>query len=153
MLVDLIRAAINDNLDGNVGICLSGGLDSSTVACLAPQDLPTFTGWYDVPGFDERRYARLVAHPQHVEVQITPEDFVANFDEFAKHVTGRWGTGAFGQYMVAKKASEYVGVLLSGEGSDELFGGYARQAIVAGEKPPDGYENYTVPAGYPDTLE
>lgn len=152
MLVPLILDSIRDRLDGNVGISLSGGLDSSTVACLAPAYLPTFTGWYDVPGFDERYYAGLVAHRNHHAVKITPEDFVSAFDAFAKHVTGPWGTGAFGQYIVARYASEYVDVLMSGEGSDELFGGYARQSIVAGEMPPEGYEHYVLPADYPRDL-
>jgi asparagine synthetase B (glutamine-hydrolysing) len=152
-LVDLIRAAIDDRLDGEVGIVLSGGLDSSTVAALAPQELPTFTGYYDMPGFDEREYANLVAHKDHHEVLITPEDFVEHFDAMKSYlVPPIMGMGTFGQYMLAKAASAYIGVALSGEGSDELFGGYARQMIVAGETPPEGYENYQLPEGYPSDL-
>lgn len=63
------------------------------------------------------------------------------------------GMGTVGQFLVAKYASNYVNVMLSGEGSDELFGGYARQVIVAGEQPPEGYENYKLPEGYPTTLK
>lgn len=154
MLVPLLLDAIRDCLDDRpTGICLSGGLDSSTVAALAPAWLPTLTGYYDVPGFDERAHARRIAHRDHHEVEITPDDFVAWFDTFAQHVTGQWGTGAFGQFMVSRHASALgLEVLLSGEASDELFGGYARQAIVAGEQPPTGYEHYQLPADYPATL-
>ena len=152
-LVDLIRSAIEDRLSGNVGIVLSGGLDSSTVACLAPQSLPTFTGYYDEEGFDEREYARLVAHAEHHEILITPEDFVEHFDAMRAHVRPPvMGMGTFGQYMVAKYISQFIDVALSGEGSDELFGGYARTLIVAGEAPPEGYEDYQLPDGYPTDL-
>jgi asparagine synthetase B (glutamine-hydrolysing) len=151
VLVDLLRSAVSDRLDGEVGIVLSGGLDSSTVAALAPP-LPTFTGWYDGIGFDERFYARLVGAGTHHEVQITPRDFVEHFDGMAAALTGvarEQGPGAFGQYMVARFASNYVSVLLSGEGSDELFGGYARTLLAAGEPMPTGYEGYRPPEGYP----
>jgi asparagine synthetase B (glutamine-hydrolysing) len=154
MLVDLIRAAIEDRLDGEVGIVLSGGLDSSTVAALAPRELPTFTGYYATDGFDERKYAHLVSHPEHHDILITPEDFVANFDAMKPHLRPPiMGMGTFGQFMVAKYVSQHVKVALSGEGSDELFGGYARQMIVAGEKPPVGYEDYKLPDGYPTDLK
>lgn len=157
MLVELIRRAILDRASGNAGIVLSGGLDSSTVAALAYDMaiyLPTFTGYYDTPGFDERKYAHLVAHGEHHDILITPEDFVEHFDAMQYHVRPPiMGMGTFGQYMVARYASQVVDVVLSGEGSDELFGGYARQMIVAGEAPPAGYESYQLPEGYPTDLK
>ena len=153
MLLDLIRSAIADRREGNVGLVLSGGLDSSTVTCLAPP-LPTFTGWYDMPGVDERHYARLVGLGEHHEILIEPEDFIENFEAMQAAIRPPvMGMGTFGQFMVAKYASQYVDVVLSGEGADELFGGYARQMIVAGEAPPVGYENYKLPKGYPSTIE
>ena len=155
MLVDLIRTATLAKIaeGGDVGIAVSGGLDSSTVSMLAPKELPTFTGYYEEEGYDERKWARLAAHPSHHEILITPKDFVENFDEMCTFLEPPiMGMGTFGQYMVAKYASNYINVMLSGEGSDELFGGYARQMIVAGEAPPEGYENYKLPDGYPTTL-
>lgn len=154
MLVDLIRSAIVERCEGNVGVVLSGGIDSSTVACLAPRPLPSFTGWYDEPGFDERHFARLAARGEHHEIEIGPEDFVEHFDAMAEHVRPPvQGMGTFGQYMVARYVSQHVNVVLSGEGSDELFGGYARQMIVAGMEPPPGYEAYELPPDYPRKLE
>jgi asparagine synthetase B (glutamine-hydrolysing) len=152
MLVDLLRAAITDKLADNpaAGVVLSGGLDSSAVSMLTPYPLPAFTGYYDVPGYDERHYARLAARGEHHEVRITAQDFVDNFDEMAAaFVPPYQGMGAFGQFMVAKYASEFVDVVLSGEGSDELFGGYARTLLAAGEPLPRGYEHYRPPADYP----
>lgn len=150
MLVDLIRAAIAERDGPGTGLVLSGGLDSSTVSMLAPRAITAFTGYYAEPGFDERQYARMAARGIHHEVLITPRDFVENFDDAARAMRPPYqGMGAFGQYMVAKAASNWVGVLLSGEGSDELFGGYARTLLAAGEPMPLGYENYRAPADYP----
>jgi asparagine synthetase B (glutamine-hydrolysing) len=155
-LVGLLRDAVTSRIGPATGIVLSGGLDSSTVACLSPQYLPTFTGYYDEPGFDERHYARLVAHREHHEIRITPEDFVEHFDACRGFIKPPvQGMGTFGQYMVAKYlASQGIGIALSGEGSDELFGGYARTLLAAGEPLPAGYEHYRPPADYPvDDLE
>ena len=153
-LVNLIRNAIEDRIGPGTGIVLSGGLDSSTVACLAPTDLPTFTGYYDLAGFDERAYAHLAAHREHHDILITPSDFVDYFDAMAPHVPEPYqGMGTFGQFMVARYLAEQgITVALSGEGSDELFGGYARTLWAAGEPMPQGYEHYTPPADYPTNL-
>ncbi len=158
-LMSLLRNAVDYNLSSQdpIGLMVSGGLDSSTVTCLAlsiDPTLPTFTGWYDVPGFDERHYARLVAGDDHHEIEIRPQDVVDNFDEVMRHAPEPLqGPGMIGQYVVAKTASQHIRVALSGEGSDELFGGYARLMAVAGEPMPDGYSHYKPPADYPDNVE
>lgn len=156
-LLTLVRQAVRDAVTDTSGCVLSGGVDSSTITRLALEinpDLPTFTGWYDHPGFDERRYARLAAGRNHHEIQITPRDFIECFDGMVAAFQPPWqGMGMFGQYVVARYAAQHVDTVLSGEGGDELFGGYARLLRVAGEPLPDGYDNYQQPAGYPDTLE
>lgn len=145
--------------DKVVGAVLSGGIDSSTVVCLAREagyDFPTFTGYYDEgSAFDERRYAKLVAGSDHHEIQISPQDIVDNFDAMMEAFSPPFqGAGAMGQYMVAKYVSgQGIDVVLSGEGGDELFGGYARLMKVAGIPLPVGYENYQLPEGYPDNIE
>jgi asparagine synthetase B (glutamine-hydrolysing) len=159
-LLALLDDAVNDACDAdNVGAVLSGGIDSSTVVCVARaggHDLPTFTGYYDEgDAYDERRYARLVAGTDHHEIEITPADIVENFDGMMEAFQPPFqGSGAMGQYMVAKYvASQGIRTVLSGEGGDELFGGYARLMIVAGHPRPDGYEDYQLPDDYPRTLE
>jgi asparagine synthase (glutamine-hydrolysing) len=142
----------------NVGIVVSGGLDSSTVCAIARKYhpmIPTFTGFYDEPGFSELPYAKLVAGHNWTPIKITPQDFIDNFDDMVPFLREPFqGMGTFGQYMVAKKlAADGIEVALSGEGADELFGGYARLMIVAGENPPEGYENYEVPIDYPRDLD
>jgi asparagine synthetase B (glutamine-hydrolysing) len=158
-LLALLAEAVWDSYDDSrrMGAVLSGGVDSSTVTALArtiDPNLPTFTGYYEAAGFSEIHYARLVAGPNHHQILITPQDFVENFDAMLEHTPRPvQGMGTFGQYMVAKYASDHIDVALSGEGSDELFGGYARLMIVAGEDPPVGYEKYWPPYGYPRDLK
>jgi asparagine synthetase B (glutamine-hydrolysing) len=154
-LKDLIERAVRKKLAaGAEAVLLSGGIDSSTVASFAPE-LPVVTGWYDVPGFDEREYAALVAKGREwLQVEVTPTDFVECFDATADALAGLvCGPGAVGQFAVAKAlAKAGYGFVLSGEGGDELFGGYVRQHIVAGLPVPDTYRDYRLPDGYPENL-
>jgi len=157
-LRNLIRDAVRDAIDPAVrtGVLLSGGVDSSTVAAFAAH-LPAFTGWYEGDAYDERPWARIAAGSmrEHHEIQITPDDFVEHFDDFV-HETGATteGPGAFGQYMVASYVSgQGMERILSGEGGDELFGGYARVMRVAGRELPVGYEDFVLPDDYPRDLE
>lgn len=165
-LLQIITSAVDDacSQDPNTAAVLSGGIDSSTVVCLARiagHDVPTFTGFYTEDGteglgdtFDERPYANLVAGENHTEVPITPQDIIANFDDMMEAFRPPFqGSGAMGQYIVAKAIAQagYTTVL-SGEGGDELFGGYARLMAVAGIPLPAGYENYSPPADYPDNI-
>ena len=153
MLRDLIADAVRKHVGPDTGVLLSGGIDSSTVAYFAPE-LPVFTGWYYGEAYDERRYARLVVGDRKWhQIEITPQDFEENIDEFLEKVHPPYeGPGAFGQFMVAKEVSKHVSTVLSGEGGDELFGGYARLHLVAGVPVPLGYEHYVLPPGYPTDL-
>jgi asparagine synthetase B (glutamine-hydrolysing) len=149
----LIRDAIRrSSVHGLTGFVISGGLDSSTVRCLSETEGPTFTGYYEGEAYDEREYANLVKSADHHEILITPQDFIENFDAMIPHLKPPFqGPGTFGQYMVGKYIAwdSDLKVVLSGEGADELFGGYARLMYVGGHELPDGYENYQLPDDYP----
>ncbi len=117
--------------DVPVGVLLSGGVDSSAIAALAArassQQLHTFTVGFDEPSYDETADAQLVADmygTNHHVVEAPPDPasvervFGEVFDEpFAD-------SSALPTYMVSALAARTVKVVLSGEGGDELFGGY-----------------------------
>ncbi len=126
--------------DVPVGSYLSGGVDSSLVTLLAHQHSgDQFTGMFhgrftDHPGYDESRYADIVAkrigRPLHI-ADITAADFEKHIADVIYHLD--WpvaGPGSFPQYMVSKLASEHVKVVLGGQGGDEIFGGYARYILA-----------------------
>jgi asparagine synthase (glutamine-hydrolysing) len=136
-LVEELRARLRDSVrahlvsDVPVGVLLSGGIDSSTLAALAAQESPepvrTFSIGFEERSFDELDDARLVAKrygTRHEELILRPDAalllpaLAEAFDEpFAD-------SSALPTYLVSELASRHVKVALSGEGGDELFGGY-----------------------------
>jgi asparagine synthetase B (glutamine-hydrolysing) len=154
MLRDLLRAAVEKHVGPDTGVLLSGGIDSSTVAYFA-EGLPLFTGYYQGEPYDERPWASLMTEGREWhQIEITPQDFIDHIDACLQSLQPPYaGPGTFGQYMVARYVSRHVGTVLSGEGGDELFGGYARLHLVAGVPPPDGYADYRLPDGYPTDLQ
>lgn len=140
-LVRLLEDAVRIQLraDVPVGAHLSGGLDSSTVSCLAASLLPgplhTFTGGFrDGPQFDETRYARAVAEQAgavYHEVFPGADDFVSAMPSLMHFMDEPVaGPGLFPQYFVSRLAKEHVKVVLGGQGGDEVFGGYTRYLIA-----------------------
>ena len=140
-LLRLIEDAVRIRLRGDVpvGAHLSGGLDSSTVACLASSllDSPihTFSGGFrDRPKYDETSYARGVARhiaAEHHEVFPTANDFVEVMPRLIYYMgEPAAGPGLFPQHFVSELASRYVKVVLGGQGGDEVFGGYTRYLIA-----------------------
>jgi asparagine synthase (glutamine-hydrolysing) len=144
--VDRLRTLLDDAVkirlrsDVPLGAHLSGGLDSSTVVCLASvlnvsgDSLKTFTGAFgEGEKFDETRYARLVAERTGAEQLViypTAEDFIKTLPEIIYCMDEpAAGPGVFPQYMVSRLASEHVKVVLGGQGGDEIFAGYARYLV------------------------
>ena len=131
---DVIEQSVKNHLlsDVGIGVYLSGGLDSSIVACMAARHvsgLASYTGYFvdSDPYYDERNYSRLVAErigSTLNEVEIKPSDFI-HFDTIVyDQGQPRMGMGVFSQYMVARVASKERKVFLAGHGGDELFAGY-----------------------------
>jgi asparagine synthase (glutamine-hydrolysing) len=136
-LIEELRARLRDSVrahllaDVPVGVMLSGGVDSAVLAALAAQEtsepLHTFTIGFEERSFDERADARRVAEryaTNHHELLVKPDPTLLLqtladvFDEpFAD-------SSALPTYLVSQLAAGHVKVALSGEGGDELFGGY-----------------------------
>lgn len=120
--------------DVPLGMFLSGGLDSSAIAGimaqLSDQQLNAFTVGFEKQYYSESSYARVVASRNSMkmhEVVLTPHDFLESLERLIWHNDMPIHFPAsVALYFVSKKAREHVKVVLTGEGSDELFGGYGR---------------------------
>ncbi len=134
----LLRESIKLRLRSDVpfGAFLSGGIDSSIIVAIMSQILndpvKTFSVGFDRENKnrDELRYARMIAEKyqtDHFEMFITPKDFVDMAEKVAWHLDQPLADQATAAvYMVSKLASQHVKMVLTGEGGDELFAGYAR---------------------------
>ena len=118
--------------DVPVGAFLSGGTDSGLVVGMMrrffDQPVKTFTAIYDDAHISEQREAKQVADilgTEHHEVLITPQDVVEILPRLIWHLEEPFGDASFlPAYFVSQKAREFVKVALTGDGGDELFGGY-----------------------------
>jgi len=116
------------------GVLLSGGLDSSLVAALAAKEsaeaIDTFSiGYEGYTKYDERPFAKELADSigaKHHSIEFTKVDFFATLDELLKFIDDPIGDPAqIPLYFLIKQAKKQgIKVLLSGDGSDELFLGY-----------------------------
>ncbi len=117
--------------DGQFGSWLSGGLDSSSLAALArPYTSTLYTFTAGVDGSDDLGYARQVADhldTNHNEVVVTLSDMLSALPDVIYHLESfdAWLVrSSITNYLVAKRASDFVPAVFSGEGGDELFAGY-----------------------------
>jgi len=123
-----VKKAVRRQLMSDVplGAFLSGGVDSSLVVA-EMGTAQTFSIGFDDPSYDETRWSRRVA--DHLKVNheieiIRPEvgDLFAHLMQFQDDPIGDFSI--FPTYLVSRLASKHVKVVLSGDGGDELFGGY-----------------------------
>jgi asparagine synthase (glutamine-hydrolysing) len=136
-LVEELRSRLRDSVrahlvsDVPVGVLLSGGVDSAFLAALAAEEssetLRTFSIGFEERSFDELAGARLVAErygTEHRELVLRPDAALllpALADAFDEPFAD---SSALPTYLVSELAASDVKVALSGEGGDELFGGY-----------------------------
>jgi asparagine synthase (glutamine-hydrolysing) len=120
--------------DVPLGMFLSGGVDSSAIAALMKRNfdgpVKTFAVGYSEAEFSELSYARTVAQAlgtEHHEVVVSMEDFFNALPRLIWHEDEpiTWPSSV-SLYFVSRLARRHVTVVLTGEGSDEMFGGYAR---------------------------
>ena len=136
-----LKASVQESLiaDVPVGVYLSGGIDSSLITALARRENPdqilhTFGACFDDSRYDESSWAQKVSEltgTKHHKVVVTADDFLNNWSKLSWHRDGPISEPSdIAIYRLAQLARETVKVVLSGEGSDELFGGYPKHAYA-----------------------
>jgi asparagine synthase (glutamine-hydrolysing) len=132
-LVNRLDEAVRRRLQADVpvGVFLSGGIDSTTIATLAARHHPsieTFSIGFEEKSFDEREFARLgaeTAKTRHHEEVLSPERYLKWALETVRKLDEVMGDSSIlPTALVSNLARQHVTVALSGDGGDELFAGY-----------------------------
>lgn len=134
IFMDLLEDSVNQRLVADVplGTFLSGGVDSSLITALASRkvaNLSTFSiGYSDDAYFDETPYALAVAKKyktNHHVFSLSRNDLLTSLHETLDYIDEPFAdSSALAVNALSKETAKYVKVALSGDGADELFGGY-----------------------------
>lgn len=131
MLADAVRIRLRSDVP--LGAFLSGGIDSSLIVAIAQQQLEmpirTFSIGFSEADFDETHYAKMVADhvgTKHERFEVTP-DALSILDRLVDQYDEPFGdSSAVPTWYLCELTRQHVTVALSGDGGDELFGGYER---------------------------
>jgi asparagine synthase (glutamine-hydrolysing) len=133
---ELFRKSVELRLMADVplGMFLSGGIDSSAICAMMAQmvgePIKTFSVGFSEREANELEYARTVARAfrtDHHEITVTPEEFFEALPKLIWHEDEPLGfIASVPLYFVSRLAQKHVKVVLTGEGSDEILGGYGR---------------------------
>ena len=159
ILKKILTQAIDERQisDAPIGALLSGGLDSSLMvgilSKLSEKPIKTFTTGFG-HDLDEFNEARLVAEhcgTEHREIMLNYSDLIKTMPKILWHMEFPFGRPSIlSNFMVAKEIKKYVTVSYTGEGSDELFGGYNRYLMYTNkeEKIPLVEKIRSIPSGF-----
>ncbi|MFY9670968.1 MAG: asparagine synthase (glutamine-hydrolyzing) [Trebonia sp.] len=132
-ILAVLRESVTTHLRSDVplGAFLSGGVDSAAICALAAESRPgmlTFTAGFARPGYSEIEHAQETAAAlglKSVPYVITAQEFAARLPQIIWQLDDPMAdAAAIPLWFVAREARRHVKVVLSGEGADELFGGY-----------------------------
>jgi asparagine synthase (glutamine-hydrolysing) len=157
-----LKALLEDSVkrrlvaDVPLGAFLSGGIDSSVITALASKhksNLHTFSiGFKDEKFFDETEYAKLVAkhfNTKHTVFALTNDDLYAHVTDILNYIDEPFAdSSAINVFILSKETRKHATVALSGDGADELLGGYNKHAAFYRMLHP-GWKENTVSALLP----
>lgn len=137
-LREILIDAVNVRMYSDVplGAFLSGGIDSSVIVALASKvnaNLHTFSiGYKDEPMFDETNYAELVANKyktNHTSFKLSNDDLLGSLFEMLDYIDEPFAdSSALAVFILSNQTKKHVTVALSGDGADEMFGGYNKHS-------------------------
>ena len=132
-IYDVVNDSVKHHMIANVevGTFLSGGIDSTIVTALAANINPkikSFSIGFDVEGYNELTIAKKTAEYlgiENISVNVSEQDYIQALPSVAYYMDDPLADpSCIGIYLLSEEARKHVKVVLSGEGSDELFGGY-----------------------------
>jgi len=135
-LKELLEDSVKLRMRSDVpfGAFLSGGVDSSIITALmaknSKEKIKTFTIGFQEEGYNEFKYAKLVSKKyktEHKEIILSGKNYIETMQKLIKFKDAPLSVpNEVPLYLMSKELKKYITVVLSGEGADEIFGGYGR---------------------------